>query len=164
VRENCTRGPQSSRSFRSFPPPYSTPLPLLNNPTPEQAFLSKNYDENARRADRDSRGIFCTPTDASAPPAAGLVGPLDSSFDGGDGGLRHGRRLGSLGLGRRADVAYSRERGELDAARGAAELLQEPSKFQGPRGEPRNLGGEPWCGSWEAAADRAEDFGQWCWC
>jgi dynein light intermediate chain 1, cytosolic len=56
-----------------------TPLPPLNNPTPEQAFLSKNYDESARRADRDPRGIFRSPVDASAPPAAGLVGPLSSS-------------------------------------------------------------------------------------
>ncbi|KAI0258485.1 dynein light intermediate chain-domain-containing protein [Gloeopeniophorella convolvens] len=52
------------------------PLPPLNNPTPEQAFLAKNYDENARRADRDPRGIFRSPTDA---PAAGLVGPLGAS-------------------------------------------------------------------------------------
>ncbi|KAN0140374.1 Dynein light intermediate chain (DLIC) domain containing protein [Lactarius tabidus] len=59
--------------------PKPTPLPPLNNPTPEQDFLSKNYDENARRADRDPRGIFRTPTDASAAPAAGLVGPLGSS-------------------------------------------------------------------------------------
>lgn len=58
--------------------PKPAPLPPLNNPTPEQAFLAKNYDENARRADRDPRGIFRTPTDASA-PAAGLVGPLGSS-------------------------------------------------------------------------------------
>ncbi|KAN0140396.1 hypothetical protein V8E53_001605, partial [Lactarius tabidus] len=53
--------------------PKPIPLRPLNNPTPEQAFLSKKYDENARR------GIFRTPTDASAAPAAGLVGPLCSS-------------------------------------------------------------------------------------
>lgn len=29
--------------------------------------------------DRDSRGVFRIPTDVSAPPAAGLVGPLGSS-------------------------------------------------------------------------------------
>ncbi|KAF8258590.1 hypothetical protein EI94DRAFT_1774165 [Lactarius quietus] len=61
------------------PADSSQPTPALNNPTPEQAFLSKNYDENARRADRDPRGIFRTPNDASAPPTAGLVGPLGSS-------------------------------------------------------------------------------------
>jgi dynein light intermediate chain 1 len=56
-----------------------TPLPLLNYPTSEQDFLVKNYDEKARRANRDPRGIFRTPTDVSAAPAAGLVGPLDAS-------------------------------------------------------------------------------------
>ena len=50
------------------------------------------------------------------------------------------------------------------AVRGAAELLQELSESQGPRGEPWDLGGEPWCGNWEAAADRAEGVGRWCWC
>lgn len=59
--------------------PKPTPLPPFNNPTLEQAFLAKNYDENARRADRDPRGIFRSPVDPSAPPAAGLVGPLGSS-------------------------------------------------------------------------------------
>lgn len=34
-----------------------TPLPPLNNPTPEQTFLEKNYDENTQRADRDPRDI-----------------------------------------------------------------------------------------------------------
>ncbi|KAI0065700.1 hypothetical protein BV25DRAFT_1879543 [Artomyces pyxidatus] len=53
-----------------------TPLPPVNNPTPEQAFLAKNYDENSRRTDRDPRGIFRTPTETST---AGLVGPLGSS-------------------------------------------------------------------------------------
>ncbi|KAN0140377.1 hypothetical protein V8E53_001586 [Lactarius tabidus] len=61
------------------PRPKPTPLPPVNHPTPEQAFLAKNYDENPRRADRDPHGIFRTPTDASAAPAAGLVGPLCSS-------------------------------------------------------------------------------------
>jgi len=59
--------------------PKPTPLPPFNNPTPEQAFLAKNYDENARRTDRDPRGAFRSPVEASAPPAAGLVGPLGSS-------------------------------------------------------------------------------------
>ncbi|KAF8256827.1 hypothetical protein EI94DRAFT_1836480 [Lactarius quietus] len=55
------------------------PPPPLNKPTPEQGFLAKKYDENARQAYRNPRGIFHTPNDASAPPAAGLVGPLGSS-------------------------------------------------------------------------------------
>ncbi|KAF8261673.1 dynein 1 light intermediate chain [Lactarius quietus] len=93
--------------------PKPTPLPPLNNPTPEQAFLSKNYDENARRADRDPRGIFRTPNDASAPPTAGLVGPLGSSsfslptveralaeMEGSSGGA-------TLGLGRRSGAPTS---------------------------------------------------------
>ncbi|KAH9036025.1 dynein light intermediate chain-domain-containing protein [Lactarius deliciosus] len=96
--------------------PKPTPLPPLNNPTPEQAFLAKNYDENARRADRDPRGIFRTPTDASAPPAAGLVGPLGSSsfslptveralaeMEGSSAGTS----LGGLGLGKRAGAPTS---------------------------------------------------------
>jgi dynein light intermediate chain 1 len=96
--------------------PKPTPLPPLNNPTPEQAFLAKNYDENARRADRDPRGIFRTPTDASAPPSAGLVGPLGSSsfslptveralaeMEGSGAGAS----LGGLGLGRRAGAPTS---------------------------------------------------------
>jgi hypothetical protein len=89
-RESCTRPSYKTRAPKYALLPYllknyslenmqPAPLPPLNNPTPEQAFLLKNYDENARRADRDPRGIFRTPTDASAPPAAGLVGPLGSS-------------------------------------------------------------------------------------
>ncbi|KAH9983550.1 DLIC-domain-containing protein [Russula compacta] len=95
-----------------------TPLPPFNNPTPEQAFLAKNYDENARRADRDPRGMFRSPVDASAPPAAGLVGPLGSSsfslpaveralaeMEGGGGS---GVTLGAgMGLGRRAGAPTS---------------------------------------------------------
>ncbi|KAJ6602502.1 dynein light intermediate chain-domain-containing protein [Mycena vulgaris] len=57
-----------------------TPLPPLNNPTPEQTFLAKNYDENAKKPDRDPRGAFRDP--ASADPARALVGPLGiPSFD-----------------------------------------------------------------------------------
>jgi len=53
------------------------PLPPFNNPTPEQAFLAKNYDENAKKPDRDPRGAFRNPTELSG--AAGIVGPLGSS-------------------------------------------------------------------------------------
>ncbi|KAJ6490435.1 dynein light intermediate chain-domain-containing protein [Mycena vulgaris] len=57
-----------------------TPLPPLNNPTPELTFLAKNYDENAKKPDRDPRGAFRDP--ASAGPARALVGPLGiPSFD-----------------------------------------------------------------------------------
>jgi len=42
----------------------------------EQAFLAKNYDENAKKPDRDPRGAFRNPTDTAA---AGIVGPLGSS-------------------------------------------------------------------------------------
>ncbi|KAI0796973.1 DLIC-domain-containing protein [Abortiporus biennis] len=52
------------------------PLPPFNNPTPEQVFLAKNYDENSRRADRDPRGAFRNPTETAA---AGIVGPMGSS-------------------------------------------------------------------------------------
>jgi hypothetical protein len=82
------QGPKvRSKPPDSFPHPISSRVITHSRPrshpsttpTPEQDFLSKNYDENARRADRDPRGIFRTPTDASAAPAAGLVGPLGSS-------------------------------------------------------------------------------------
>ncbi|KAI0092701.1 dynein light intermediate chain [Irpex rosettiformis] len=52
------------------------PLPTFNNPTPEQVFLAKNYDENSKKPDRDPRGAFRNPTDN---PAAGVVGPMGSS-------------------------------------------------------------------------------------
>ena len=46
---------------------------------PKQTLLSKNYDEGARRAYRDQRGIFRTHTNASAAPGAGPVGLLGTS-------------------------------------------------------------------------------------
>ena len=54
--------------------PDSTP-----QQTEAQTFSTKNYDGNTRLADRDFRGIFCTPTDVFALPLATLVGPLGSS-------------------------------------------------------------------------------------
>lgn len=84
VRENCTHLscrtktpkyallPVLSYIPSSFQNTQPTPLPCLTSPTPEQAFLAKTYNENARRADRDHRGIFYTPTDACV-PAAGLA-------------------------------------------------------------------------------------------
>ncbi|KAH9482492.1 Cytoplasmic dynein 1 light intermediate chain 2 [Psilocybe cubensis] len=54
------------------------PLPPFNNPTPEQAFLAKNYDENSKKGDRDPRGAFRNPQDFAG-AAAGIVGPLGSS-------------------------------------------------------------------------------------
>lgn len=59
-------------------PLQPTPFPPFNNPTPEQAFLAKNYDENAKKPDRDPRGAFRNPADLTA-AAAGIVGPLGSS-------------------------------------------------------------------------------------
>jgi dynein light intermediate chain 1 len=60
-------------SFFFVQPP---PLPPFNAPMPEQAFLAKHYDENAKKPDRDPRGAFRNPTDTAA---AGIVGPLGSS-------------------------------------------------------------------------------------
>ena len=51
-------------------------MPPLNEPVPEQNFLAKNYDEIAKRGDKDPRGIFRNPTET---PAAGVVGPLGST-------------------------------------------------------------------------------------
>jgi hypothetical protein len=45
----------------------------------------------------------------------------------------------------RADIAYFWKRAEPDAARGTAEPLQEPTSFQGPRGESLHLRGDAWC-------------------
>jgi len=93
--------------------PKPTPLPSFNNPTPEQAFLSKNYDENARRADRDPRGMFRSPVDATAPPAAGLVGPLGSSsfslpaVERALAEMEGGSSSTTLGVGRRAGAPTS---------------------------------------------------------
>ena len=66
------------------------PPRLLNSPTPEQVFLARNYDENAWRTDRNPRRIFLTPTDPSAPPAAGRA------RTGEDGRPGSGAKLGSL--------------------------------------------------------------------
>jgi len=60
--------------FLAKPPP----LPPFNNPTPEQAFLARNYDENSKKSDRDPRGAFRNPQDFAG-AAAGIVGPLGSS-------------------------------------------------------------------------------------
>ncbi|KAH7923655.1 hypothetical protein BV22DRAFT_1196540 [Leucogyrophana mollusca] len=72
-------GPGAKRMYRLLvldqgakPPP----LPPFNNPMPEQAFLAKHYDENAKKPDRDPRGAFRNPMENSA---AGIVGPLGSS-------------------------------------------------------------------------------------
>lgn len=52
--------------------PKPHPLPPFNNPMPEQAFLAKHYDENAKKPDAH------TPFGNSA-DLAGIVGPLQSS-------------------------------------------------------------------------------------
>jgi dynein light intermediate chain 1, cytosolic len=53
-----------------------TPLPPISNPTPEQAFLAKNYDENSKKP-LDPRSAFRNPADENT--TAGIVGPLGSS-------------------------------------------------------------------------------------
>lgn len=67
-------------SILSHPlPPYQpAPLPPFNEPVPEQTFLAKNYDENAKKPDRDPRGAFKNPTEVGA-GKAGVVGPMGSS-------------------------------------------------------------------------------------
>ncbi|KAF9462076.1 dynein light intermediate chain-domain-containing protein [Collybia nuda] len=81
AEENQAEGGGAKRLFASLVPDQGTkptPLPPFNNPTPEQAFLAKNYDENAKKPDRDPRGAFRNPADLAA-AAAGIVGPLGSS-------------------------------------------------------------------------------------
>ncbi|KAF5321922.1 hypothetical protein D9619_000568 [Psilocybe cf. subviscida] len=60
---------------QGFKPP---PLPAFINPIPEQTFLARHYDENAKKSDRDPRGAFRNPQDYSG-PTAGVVGPMGSS-------------------------------------------------------------------------------------
>ncbi|KAG6813441.1 hypothetical protein H0H92_011138 [Tricholoma furcatifolium] len=74
-------GSGAKNLYASLVPDQGTkppPLPLFNNPTPEQAFLAKHYDENAKKPDRDPRGAFRNPTDLTG-ASAGIVGPLGSS-------------------------------------------------------------------------------------
>ncbi|KAG5648773.1 hypothetical protein DXG03_000122 [Asterophora parasitica] len=76
-----TEGVGASKLYASLVPDQGTkppPLPPFNNPTPEQSFLAKNYDENAKKPDRDPRGAFRNPTDLTG-ASAGIVGPLGSS-------------------------------------------------------------------------------------
>ena len=81
VEDQALKVPTTSQPFLIFLIREHSADPALthNNPTPEQAFLVKNYDKNARREDRNRRGIVRTSTNVSAPPVAGLVGPLGSS-------------------------------------------------------------------------------------
>ena len=69
----CPRSPPSTNQEHA--PTSSLPL---NSPNPEQDPFGKNYNENMRPTDHHPREIFRTPTDASAPPPASLVGPLGS--------------------------------------------------------------------------------------
>ena len=49
---------------------------------PEQAFLAKNYDENAKKGDRDPRAAFRPQNELPGHIAAGIVGPMgQSSFN-----------------------------------------------------------------------------------
>ncbi|KAI0776200.1 dynein light intermediate chain [Trametes elegans] len=71
--------PRAQRLYAGLVPDLSRkppPLPPLNNPTPEQIFLAKNYDENAKKPDRDPRGAFRNPNETAS---AGIVGPMGSS-------------------------------------------------------------------------------------
>ncbi|TFK63540.1 dynein 1 light intermediate chain [Pluteus cervinus] len=71
----------AKKLFAAFVPDQGVkpqPLPPFNSPTPEQAFLAKNYDENAKKPDRDPRGAFRNPADLAG-ASAGIVGPMGSS-------------------------------------------------------------------------------------
>lgn len=70
--------PGAKRLYSSLVPDQGAkppPLPPVNNPTPEQAFLAKNYDENSKKPDRDPRGAFRNPNETVA---TGIVGPMGS--------------------------------------------------------------------------------------
>ncbi|KAF5387749.1 hypothetical protein D9615_000687 [Tricholomella constricta] len=81
LTDDPSEGNGAKKLYASLVPDQGTkppPLPPFNNPTPEQAFLAKNYDENAKKPDRDPRGAFRNPTDLTG-ASAGIVGPLGSS-------------------------------------------------------------------------------------
>ncbi|KAF8076732.1 dynein light intermediate chain-domain-containing protein [Lyophyllum atratum] len=81
LEDGHNEGSGARKLYASLVPDQGTkppPLPPFNNPTPEQAFLAKNYDENAKKPDRDPRGAFRNPTDLTG-ASAGIVGPLGSS-------------------------------------------------------------------------------------
>jgi hypothetical protein len=59
-------------------PAQPTPLPSFNNLIPEETFLPMNDDDNAWRADRDARGIFCSPVDLRYRRTTGIVDLLVS--------------------------------------------------------------------------------------
>jgi len=68
----------AKKMYRSLVPDQGAkppPLPPFNAPMAEQAFLAKHYDENSKKPDRDPRGAFRNPVEATA----GIVGPLGSS-------------------------------------------------------------------------------------
>ncbi|KAH9938017.1 dynein light intermediate chain [Fomitopsis serialis] len=78
-RDEGETEPGAKKTYATLVPDQGAkppPLPPFNNPTPEQAFLAKNYDENSKKPDRDPRGAFRNPTDNVA---AGIVGPMGSS-------------------------------------------------------------------------------------
>ncbi|THH12266.1 hypothetical protein EW145_g110 [Phellinidium pouzarii] len=56
----------------------SHPLPPFNEPMPEQAFLARNYDENAKKGDRDPRAAFKNQNEMPGQIASGIVGPMGS--------------------------------------------------------------------------------------
>ncbi|PCH40824.1 hypothetical protein WOLCODRAFT_137024 [Wolfiporia cocos MD-104 SS10] len=71
--------PGAKKLYSAFVPDQGSkppPLPPFNSPIPEQQFLSKNYDENSKKPDRDPRGAFRNPNENVA---AGVVGPMSSS-------------------------------------------------------------------------------------
>ena len=82
AREKCLRpsGQDQGREVRSklilqlfLLTPRSRPRSRSSTTRrPKQAFLAKTYDENARRTERDTRGVFRTPADASTVTAAGI--------------------------------------------------------------------------------------------
>jgi hypothetical protein len=117
----------------------------------------KNYDESARRDDRDPLGIFRSLVDASV-PSAGLVRPLGSSTCSLPAGERAPAEMAVVVVVAGARAVHRVRR------RGAAEFLQELVECQGPRGESGFFDCEPWRGSragWYF--DGADDIGRWWW-
>ena len=72
-----TESPTNRITMKSLKP---HPLPPFNEPQPEQAFLAKHYDENAKRGDRDARTAARLPSEVPGQLATGVVGPMGGGF------------------------------------------------------------------------------------
>ncbi|KAF8655336.1 hypothetical protein AX16_003109 [Volvariella volvacea WC 439] len=153
-------GGGAKKLFAAFVPDQGAkppPLPAFNSPVPEQAFLAKNYDENAKKPDRDPRGAFRNPADIAG-ASAGIVGPMGSSSFNLPNVERALTEMESGGAAAGSERAASAQAGLNDAARnrlasstggrsatGGASSTSRPAALSalGPGGAPAGRTGGP---------------------